>query len=77
MMMSERKIRLSQMKEVKEFVSVARKCDFDIDVYYNRITIDAKSIMGVLSLDLSQVLTVKYGGEDAQLEDVLSKYAAA
>lgn len=77
MMMSERKIRLSQMKEVKEFVSVAGKCDFDIDVYYNRITIDAKSIMGVLSLDLSQVLTVKYGGEDAQLEDALSKYAAA
>ncbi len=77
MMMSERKIRLSQMKEVKEFVSVAGKCDFDIDVYYNRITIDAKSIMGVLSLDLSQVLTVKYGGKDAQLEDVLSKYAAA
>lgn len=77
MMMSERKIRLSQMKEVKEFVSVAGKCDFDIDVYYNRITIDAKSIMGVLSLDLSQVLTVKYGGKDAQFEDVLSKYAAA
>lgn len=77
MMMSERKIRLNQMKEVKEFVAVAEKCDFDIDVYYNRITIDAKSIMGVLSLDLSQVLTVKYGGEDAQFENVLSKYSAA
>ena len=77
MMMSERKIRLSQMKEVREFVSVAGKCDFDIDVYYNRITIDAKSIMGVLSLDLSQVLTVKYGGKDAQFENILYKYAAA
>ena len=30
MMMSERKIRLSQMKEVKEFVSVAGKCDFEM-----------------------------------------------
>ncbi len=77
MMMSEKKIRLSQMKEVREFVSAAGKCDFDIDVYYNRITIDAKSIMGVLSLDLSQVLTVKYGGKDVQFENVLNKYAAA
>ena len=75
--MIERKIRLTDTEEVKDFVRAAGKCDFDIDVYYNRITIDAKSIMGVLSLDLSQVLTVKYGGEDAQLEDVLSKYAAA
>ena len=75
MMMSEKKIRLSQ--DVKEFVSVAESCDFDIDVLYNRISIDAKSIMGVLSLDLSQVLTVKYGGENAQFEDVLNKYSAA
>lgn len=75
--MLEKKIKLSQIKEVKEFVSVAGKCDFDIDVFYNRISIDAKSIMGVLSLDLSQVLTVKYGGENAQFEDVLNKYSAA
>ena len=77
MMMSEKKIRLNQIKDVKEFVSVAGNCDFDIDVFYNRISIDAKSIMGVLSLDLSQVLTVKYGGENAQFEDVLNKYSAA
>ncbi|MDO5540416.1 MAG: HPr family phosphocarrier protein [Eubacteriales bacterium] len=75
--MSEKKIKLSQIQDVKEFVSSAEKCDFDIDVFYNRISIDAKSIMGVLSLDLSQVLTVKYGGKDAQFENVLNKYAAA
>lgn len=75
--MSEKKIKLSQIQDVKEFVSSAEKCDFDIDVFYNRISIDAKSIMGVLSLDLSQVLTVKYGGKDAQFENVLNKYSAA
>lgn len=75
--MLERKIKLSQIQDVKEFVSSAEKCDFDIDVFYNRISIDAKSIMGVLSLDLSQVLTVKYGGKDAQFENVLNKYATA
>ena len=34
--MSERKIKLSEINEVKEFVSTAGKCDFDIDVFYNR-----------------------------------------
>ena len=75
--MSERKIKLSEINEVKEFVSTAGKCDFDIDVFYKRVVIDAKSILGVLSLDLTRVLTVKYGGEDMQFENVLSKYCAS
>ena len=53
------------------------KCDFDIDVFYNRIIIDAKSMLGVLSLDLSRELTVKYGGKNNAFENVLCKYACA
>lgn len=75
--MSEKKIKLKELEEVTEFVSAAEKCDFDIDVFYNRIIIDAKSILGVLSLDLSRELTVKYGGQDAHFENILSKYSAA
>jgi len=73
----ERKIRLEDTKEVKEFVDAAGKCDFDIDVFYNRIIIDAKSMLGVLSLDLSRELTVKYGGKNNAFENVLCKYACA
>ena len=58
--MFERKIKLNP-EDVKGFVAAATKCDFDIDVFYNRIIIDAKSMLGVLSLDLSRELTVKYG----------------
>ncbi|HBG13080.1 MAG TPA: PTS cellobiose transporter subunit IIBC, partial [Clostridium sp.] len=47
----------------------------DIDVYYNRVTIDAKSILGVLSLDLTQVLTVEFNGEDAEFEAFLAAKA--
>ncbi|MGI6019216.1 MAG: HPr family phosphocarrier protein [Marvinbryantia sp.] len=75
--MSEKKIRLNRIQDVREFVSTAERCDFDIDISYNRIIIDAKSIMGVLSMDLTQVLTVKYGGRDPQFENILNKYAAA
>lgn len=75
--MSEKKIKLSELDDVKEFVNTAGRCDFDIDVYYNRVIIDAKSILGVLSLDLTRVLTVQYGGEDMRFENVLSKYSAS
>lgn len=73
--MKERKIKLKATEDVKEFVSAAGKCDFDIDVFYNRVIIDAKSILGVLSMDLRNVLTVKYGGDDSLFEETLNKYA--
>lgn len=75
--MNEKKIKLSGTDEVKDFVREAEKCDFDIDIFYNRVIIDAKSFLGVLSLDLTRELTVKYGGDDMHFENVLSKYATA
>lgn len=75
--MLEKKIKLTEYEEVKEFVHATEKCDFDIDVFYNRIIIDAKSMLGVLSLDLSRELTVKYGGKNNAFENVLCKYACA
>ena len=75
--MSEKKIKLTELDEVKEFVRAAEQCDFDIDVFYNRVIIDAKSILGVLSMDLTRELTVKYGGENLHFENILNKYTAA
>ena len=75
--MNERKIRLADQNEVRDFVRQAEKCDFDIDISYNRVVIDAKSFLGVLSLDLTRELTVKYGGNDMNFENVLKKYATA
>ena len=49
--MKETKIKLG-LEDVKEFVTAAAKCDFDIDVNYNRVLVDGKSILGVLALDL-------------------------
>ena len=64
--------------EVKEFVSRASECDFDIDVSYNHLTVDAKSILGVLALDLRQILTVSCNGYSRAFDKYLSgKYAAA
>ncbi len=75
-MMKEKRIMLPTVADAKEFVSVASKCDFDIDVFYNRVIIDAKSILGVLSLDLTRVLTVSYNGENEEFEEFLEEKAA-
>ena len=73
--MKERKIRLATLDEAKAFVTAAGKCDFDIDVYYNRVVIDAKSILGVCSLDLTKDLTVRMYGENPEFEEVLDQLA--
>lgn len=72
--MKERKIRLG-VEDVKEFVQKASKCDFDIDIFYNRVIIDAKSILGVLGLDLTQILTVQYFGDNYEFESMIRKHA--
>lgn len=76
-MKTQKKIKLTSIMDVKEFVTVAGDCDFDINIFYNRVVIDAKSILGVLSLDLSKALTVEYEGYDRALEEILDAKDAA
>ena len=71
----EHQIKLNATEEVKEFVNAASKCDFDIDIFYNKVIIDAKSILGILSM--TRVLTVKCYGEDAEFNKTLAKFAVA
>lgn len=73
--MKEKNIKLLNVDEVKQFVSAAIQCDFDVDVYYNRVIIDAKSILAVFSLDLRQVLTVRMYGENKEFEELLDTLA--
>ena len=77
MIFMSKKIRLNATEDVKEFVKAASKCDFDVDISYNRILIDAKSILGILSMDLTKVLTVTCHGENHEFNSFLQKYAVA
>ena len=73
--MVERHIRLNATEDVKEFVNEATKCDFDIDISY--IIIDAKSLLGILSMDLTRELTVRCYGESQRFNEVMAKFAVA
>lgn len=76
--MLEKTIQLKAVSDVQEFVQAADRCEYDVDVYYNRFVIDAKSIIGVMSMDLTRPLTVKYSQEDSLfLEQILNKFAVA
>ena len=51
-------ISLDSIDKVKSFVNTLTKFDCDFDLVSGRYVIDAKSIMGIFSLDLSQPITL-------------------
>ena len=57
--MTTAKIRINTIEDVKNFVSVVTGVDFDVDIVSGRYAIDAKSIMGIFSLDLSKELELR------------------
>ena len=74
--MKEKKIKLATIDDAKIFVSKAMNCNFDIDVSYDRVVVDAKSILGVLSLNLTRNLTVRMYGENEAFEKYLDTLQA-
>ncbi|MFA9381983.1 MAG: HPr family phosphocarrier protein [Acetanaerobacterium sp.] len=52
-------IMLNTINDVKDFVAVVNKYDFDVDLISGRYAVDAKSIMGIFSLDLSKPIALQ------------------
>ena len=57
-------ILLKSINDVKDFVNIVNKYDFDVDLTSGRYIVDAKSIMGIFSLDLSKPIKVEVHNED-------------
>ena len=58
-------IMLDTINDVKAFVNTVCKCDFDVDLIAGRYAVDAKSIMGIFSLDLSKPIKLEAHTDDA------------
>ena len=71
-------ISLNSIDKVKGFVNDITKFDCDFDLVSGRYVIDAKSIMGIFSLDLSKPLTLNVHVEhnSEEIMAVLEKYRA-
>ena len=57
-------IMLHSINDVKTFVNAVNKYDFDVDLTSGRYVVDAKSIMGIFSLDLSKPIKVEVYSEE-------------
>lgn len=70
------KISLNSIDKVKSFVNDITKFDTDFDLVSGRYVIDAKSIMGIFSLDLSKPIDLSIHSEDKTEEilEVLAPY---
>ena len=56
---------LGTINDVKKFVNAVATYDFDVDLVSGRYAIDAKSIIGIFSLDLSKKIELQAHTEDA------------
>ena len=57
-------ISLNSIDKVKSFVNEITKFDYDFDLVSVRYVIDAKSIMGIFSLDLSKPIDLNIHAEE-------------
>ncbi len=74
--MKEFMIRLNTIEDVRRFVSLVERCAFPVDLTSGRYTVDAKSLMGIFSLDLMQPIKLIAHGEDDELFKQLEQYKA-
>ena len=68
-------ISLNSIDKVKAFVNEISKFDCDFDLVSGRYVIDAKSIMGIFSLDLSKPINLNVHAEGNNLDEVLKVLA--
>lgn len=73
--MKEYMVKLNSINEVKEFVALTNRCAFDVDLMSGKYVIDAKSIMGIFSLDLAKPLKMTVHADGEQAADFLDEAA--
>lgn len=59
-------IRLGGVDDIRAFVNAIATCEYDLDLKNGRYIVDAKSIMGIFSLDLSSSLELVIHGDHEQ-----------
>ena len=59
-------ISLQMASQVKRFVNLVQNYSFEIDLRSDRYVVDAKSVLGIFSLDLSKPINVEIHSTDSQ-----------
>lgn len=67
-------IKFSNVEQVRQFVNSIDKIDANFDLGSGRKIVDAKSILGVMSLDLSGPLQLRYHSDDKEIENIIAPF---
>lgn len=68
-------ILLDKIADIKDFINMVSKCSGDVTVGHDRFAANAKSIMGLFSLDLSKPLKVEfYGSIPYEVKEGIKKF---
>lgn len=68
-------IKLSTIEDIRKFVDIVTRQDYDIDLSSGRYVVDAKSIMGIFSLDLmNKILLTAHTDDVEDLKKALEAY---
>lgn len=68
---------INSIDDVKNFVNIVNRYSCDIDLVSGRYVVDAKSIMGIFSLDLTKSIKVEVHSDDKQISEDLKPYVVA
>ena len=72
--MKEFNIVLGTINDVKEFVNIVSHYDFNIDLSSGKYVVNAKSIMGIFSLDLTKKIKLTAHTDDDDFFEKIKKY---
>lgn len=69
---------LNSINKINDFVNIVSQIEDNIDLVSGRYVVDAKSILGIFSLDLSKPLNVEFNGSknEENIKIMLSKFVA-
>lgn len=68
-------VKFTTTQDVTEFVNAAMRSNLEIDVVSEQHRVDAKSIMGIISLDLSKPVAVEFlGGHDEAFVEAIDRF---
>lgn len=68
-------VTLNTIEKVTDFVTVMSKLEDDVNLVSGRFVVDAKSILGILSMDLSKPIKVEFIGSKDQ-KDIINIISA-
>lgn len=75
--MNQRIVEFRDMEDVAEFVNAAGKSEYDVNVISGNLYVDAKSLLGVMSMGFARKLRVQYRDADKGFERALQKFCVA